>query len=93
MSILRYNIDIKPNEIVELKNKISKDEPFQYLQRIKTVETVYFSPSVEMFSDLNTLYLFFEEKSAIKNHMTKKIKYNIKNRKNKRTHKSSIFKL
>lgn len=93
ISILRYNIDIKPNEIVELKTKMSLENPFNYLQRIKAIETVYFSPSVEMFSDLNTLYLFFEEKNMNKKFMTKKVRYNIKNKRNKRTHKSNIFKL
>ena len=90
---MRYNIDIKPNEIVELKTKMSLENPFNYLQRIKAIETVYFSPSVEMFSDLNTLYLFFEEKNMNKKFMTKKVRYNIKNKRNKRTHKSNIFKL
>jgi len=73
-SILRYNIDIKPRELINFKNNLETQDKYRYMNRIKSVETVYFMPSIQMFSDLNTLYLFFEKKE-ISNSNTKKIRY------------------
>lgn len=73
-TILRYNIDMKPNELINFKNNHENSEKFKYMNRIKSIEPIHFMPSIQMFSDLNTLYLFFEKKE-LPSYNTKKIKY------------------
>jgi hypothetical protein len=73
-TILRYNIDMKPNELINFKNNNENIDQFKYMNRIKSVEPIHFMPSIQMFSDLNTLYLFFKKKE-LSTYNTKKIKY------------------
>jgi len=87
-SILRYNIDMKPSELINFKNNIEKHDKFKYMNRIKSVETIYFMPSIQMFSDLNTLYLFLEKKDR-SNINTKKIRYTPIIKKQKKTKKNN----
>jgi len=57
------------------------------MNRIKSVEPIHFMPSIQMFSDLNTLYLFFEKKD-LSSYNTKKITYTpTKNKKTKKSYK------
>jgi hypothetical protein len=86
-SILRYNIDMKPAELINFKNTVEHTETFKYMNRIKSVEPIHFMPSIQMFSDLNTLYLFFEKKD-LSSYNTKKITYTpTKNKKTKKSYK------
>jgi hypothetical protein len=87
-AILRYNIDMKPAELINFKNNNESSDKFKYMNRVKSVEPIYFMPSIQMFSDLNTLYLFFEKKE-LSTCNTKKIKYNpaVKVKKTKKNYK------
>lgn len=73
-TILRYNIDMKPCDLIDFKNNNENIEQFKYMNRIKSLEPIHFMPSIQMFSDLNTLYLFFKKK-VLSSYNTKKIKY------------------
>tara|TARA_Y100000992_G_scaffold301123_1_gene271260 strand:+ start:963 stop:1505 length:543 start_codon:yes stop_codon:yes gene_type:complete len=77
VTMLRYNIDLKPKELLSFKNNENEDV-FKYMNRIKSIETIYFMPSIQMFKDLNNLYLFFEFKKENTKNFTKKINYNPK---------------
>ena len=75
LSILRYNINLEPDEIKHyLSNGINKE----YLSVIKNIDEVRFERTINMFQDLNDLILIFYEKSkelkkSDANNSTKKI--------------------
>ena len=60
LSILRYNINLEPDEI---KNYLSNTENKEYLSVIKNIDTVTYEKTINMFQDLNDLILIFYEKS------------------------------
>jgi hypothetical protein len=75
LSMLRYNINLEPDEI---KNYLKNGENNKYLSVIKNIDMIKFEKSISMFHDLNDLILIFYEKSnEIKkqdpNNSTKKI--------------------
>jgi hypothetical protein len=74
LSIIRYNINLEPDEI---KTFLSNRENTDYLSVIKNIDTITFEKSINMFHDLNDLILIFYEKSdeIVKNNnnKTKKI--------------------
>lgn len=83
LSMLRYNINLEPDEI---KNYLKKDNPDQYLSIIKNIDSITFDKSIHMFHDLNDLILIFYEKSSeVKtkdpNNSTKKIYLQSNNKK------------
>lgn len=74
LSILRYNINLEPDDI---KNYLKDGENKDYLSVIKNIDTITFERTINMFHDLNDLILIFYEKSKeLKKHvnnLTKKI--------------------
>jgi hypothetical protein len=79
LSMLRYNINLEPDEIKNyLKNGEKNGEKNRYISTIKNIDMIKFEKSISMFHDLNDLILIFYEKSnEIKkqdpNNSTKKI--------------------
>ena len=60
LSILRYNINLEPDEVKNyLINKVDND----YLSVIKNIDAITFERSISMFHDLNDIILVFYEKS------------------------------
>jgi hypothetical protein len=58
LSILKYNIDLEPNDITSyMKNPT----PFLYL--IKNIDNIVFNKTISIFHDLNDLFILFFEKS------------------------------
>jgi hypothetical protein len=73
LSILRYNINLEPDEI---KNYLLNGENKEYLSVIKNIDTVTYQKTINMFQDLNDLIVIYYEKSFIKsdvNNSTKKV--------------------
>jgi hypothetical protein len=60
LSILRYNINLEPDEI---KNYLLNGENKEYLSVIKNIDTVTYEKTINMFQDLNDLIIIFYEKS------------------------------
>ena len=86
-SILRYNITMTPSELIDFKKKgIDLNDKFKYMHKIERIEDIYIMPTIQMFSDLNTIYFFFE-KIKKTNRFTKKIilknKNEVRGKKNK----------
>ena len=73
LSILRYNINLEPDEIkTYLLNGLNKE----YLSVIKNIDTVTYEKTINMFQDLNELIVIYYEKSFKKsdvNNSTKKV--------------------
>lgn len=82
MSILVFNINIEPENLKTFfKNNKTKDKRddkrndksgkdpcigSQFLNSIKTIDTIVFDKSISMFHDINNLYLVFAKKSELK---------------------------
>ena len=60
LSMLRYNINLEPDEI---KNYLKNGDCNQYLTVIKNIDKITYEKSINMFHDLNDLILVFYEKS------------------------------
>ena len=60
-SILKYNIDLEPVEITDF---LKKD--YNFLSVIKNIDTIPLNQTINMFHDLNTLFIIFYEKEENK---------------------------
>lgn len=60
LSILRYNINLGPDEI---KNYLSNECNSNFLSVIKNIDAVTFEKSISMFHDLNDIIFILYEKS------------------------------
>ena len=66
LSILRYNINLEPNEV---KHFIINRENPPYLSVITNIDNITFDKSISMFHDLNDLiYIFYEKSTELKKH-------------------------
>ena len=92
LSIIKYNIVLNPEDITTFL-KSSKIDYYNdyFFTTLKHIDTIYFEKSINMFQDLNTLFIIFYEKdktnesvSSMKNN-TKKIYLRRINSKNKKT--------
>jgi hypothetical protein len=79
--MLKYNNLLSPEDIINNKN-IKKN----YLETVNSIKDIEFIPTIELFNDLNTLYIGLSEKIT-SNTTTKKIKYNYINSKFKKSRK------
>lgn len=75
LSILKYNINLEPDEV---KFYLNNRENNNYLSVIKNIDEIYFEKSINMFHDLNDLiFIFYEKSLELKNpeshNTTKKI--------------------
>ena len=77
LNILRYNISINPNEVINLyKNKNSIDFN-NFLHTFNTLDDIYFNDTIALFSKLNSLYIIYGSNNNT-NQITKKIFFNKK---------------
>jgi hypothetical protein len=60
LSILRYNINLEPDEV---KRYLINTDNYNYLSVIKNIDAISFEKSISMFHDLNDIILIFYEKS------------------------------
>ena len=90
-SLLRYNIDLNPDEITAYISNANisnadADDMNRFLTSEKYLDDIHFNESIAMFQDLNALYfLFYEEKlQAPCTNQTKRITLATKHRKTMR---------
>lgn len=60
LSILRYNINLEPDEI---KNYLINGNDKKFLSVIQNIDTITYERTINMFQDLNDLVIIFYEKS------------------------------
>ena len=59
VSLLKYNIDIKPERIYDfLENKLN----IKFLLKINTLKDIVYNKTITFFQDINSLYIIFYEK-------------------------------
>lgn len=83
ISILKYNINLEPDDV---KNYLQQNENPSFLSIINHIDSIVFEKSISMFHDLNDLILIFCEKSnelkkRDENASTKKIYLRYSNKK------------
>jgi hypothetical protein len=80
ISLLKWNITIEPEEI---SNYLKNDKEFDFIKSIRNINSVEFEDSINLFHNLNSLYLVFHERWKLLENKTKKIYLNKKLVKNK----------
>jgi hypothetical protein len=67
LSLIRFNIDIEPENINEFVYNTNTDKPSQFITSEKYLNDIKYSDTINIFQDLNCLYfIFYEEKSKSK---------------------------
>ena len=79
LNVLKYNFTIEPIEI--LNNFKNLDNNNNYLHNITTIDDICFKDTIELFNELNTLYIIYADEKKIKQ-TTKKIFFNKHKNKN-----------
>jgi hypothetical protein len=85
LSILKINIDIKPEFLKTFLKRSDKNIGSSFLQSVKNIDTIRFEKSITMFHDINEIIIVFHKRDNKHNNDTKKnfIKTN-SNKKTKR---------
>ena len=80
ISLLKWNITIEPDEISDyLRNQ----KEFDFIKSIRNITSINFDDSINLFHNLNSLYLVFHERWKLLENKTKKVYINKKLKKNK----------
>jgi hypothetical protein len=93
-SILKYNITLDTDDVQLFLN----DTVFSYdfLSVVKNIDNIYFDKTINMFQDVNNITLILNEKTIpddnSSNKLTKKVHYNNKMNKCKKTRKNMEIK-
>ena len=82
ISILKYNITLEPKHI---KDYINDDLNDDFLSKVDILQDIYFEDSINLFQDLNCLYIVFCDKRMRenKNKITKRIILSLLSKKKK----------
>jgi len=98
LSLIRFNIDIEPENINEFVYNTHSDKPSQFITSEKYLNDIKYSDTINIFQDLNCLYfIFYEEKSksnskptlyTTNNNHTKKI-ISINTKRHKKTRRTA----
>lgn len=90
-SLLRYNIDLNPEEVGDFVDGATSNDRF--LTSEKYLDDIHFNDSITMFHKLNALYfIFFAEPSQTVNHTKRILLARAKNHKTKRNNHIKISK-
>ena len=86
ISILQYNIDIKPQDINLF---VKKPDNFNFLKVNENIDDIKWEDSINLFKDINTLYIIYYKPPYKPRKNTKKIyiKEKLKRKKTKKTRK------
>jgi hypothetical protein len=85
VDILRYNIDLQPEEI---QNFVSDPVSDRFLTAEKYLEDIHYQASIGMFQDLNALYFIYTTEAALPTTQTKRITWRPKKQKTMRIKKN-----
>ncbi len=85
LSILKYNINLDSDNIFEYLKQETENNLF--LQSVKSIEDIYFDPTIAMFEDLNSLFFIFVETNNIEKSQTKRIFLHSNQKKTKKRNK------
>ena len=75
ISLLKWNITIEPEEISDY---LRNEKEFNFIQSIRNINSIEFEDSINLFHNLNSLYLVFHERWKLLENKTKKVYINKK---------------
>lgn len=77
LSILKFNIDIEPINLIHFFKNNDKNIGDHFLHTVKHIDAIQFNKTINMFQDMNSLTIIFYKKNINSNtnhnHNTKKI--------------------
>jgi len=83
MSILKYNIDLSPQEV---DNFVNYSKNFDFLTCEKNIKDLIWKESIPLFKDINSLYiLYYQVNKNFKRNLTKRIKLKNHRKKTRKT--------
>jgi hypothetical protein len=88
-SLLRFNMDLNPEEISDFVYEPVEHDRF--LSTEKYLKDIHYNPSIPIFHELNALYVLFLEEHTqthVKINQTKRIKMTVKHKKTMRNKKN-----
>ena len=95
LSLLRYNFNLNPTDVMHF---LKKNEDYHYLTILKNINDIHFEQTIHMFHDLNNIIIIFYEKQKNINpkkskNITKKVYFNknistTENKKHKKTRRT-----
>jgi hypothetical protein len=86
ISLLKYNITMKPGEIIHFLKRTQTDT---FLQKANNLNTVKWDDSISFFNDLNSMYFIYSLNKKKRNNTTKKITINPHNKYVKKSRKKT----
>lgn len=90
ISILKYNVDLKPEEI---KKYLYDYDKYGFIDSMKELKDIYFYETIPIFEDLNSIFLiYYEFNKKLKQNKTKKVYLNHQNTKSHRKTKRKQLK-
>ena len=95
LSLLKYNINLEPNDIHDFINEDCMTSDKRFITSEKYLSDIHYDASIHMFQDLNALFfIFYEENQKTKNDnaLTKRVKLSSSHSKTKRNNKDMIKK-
>ena len=83
MSILKYNIDLSPQEV---NNYVKFTDDFNFLSSEKNIQDLNWRESIPLFKDMNSLHiLYYQVDKNYKRNQTKRIKLKKQRKTRKKT--------
>lgn len=77
ISLIKHNVDLKPEEI---KNYILNKKDYLFVDALRELRDINFYDTIGMFEDLNSIFLiYYEFNEKLKQNKTKKIYFNHRN--------------
>jgi len=82
MSVLKYNIDIFPEDIPFF---IKNPKEYDFLQSNKKINDIKWRDSIDLFQDMNSLYIIYSDNTKKTNmNQTRKIHIQTRNRRTRK---------
>jgi len=93
ISILQYSMDLAPQNV---KNFLNSTDKYDFLSAKDSINSIYWKDSIELFQEMNSLYIIFYEKWHTNHKGTKKVyiesRRKLKHRKTKKKQLKEINK-
>ena len=77
ISLIKHNVDLKPEEI---KGYVLNNKEYKFIDNLRELRDINFYDTIGMFEDLNSIFLvYYEFNEKLKQNKTKKIYFNHSN--------------
>jgi len=75
LSLLRYNIDLEPTELLDFINEKEEEAEDRFFTSEKYLKDIRYTDTIHLFQDLNALFfIFYKEKMKLKQDETRRVR-------------------